>query len=95
MTLDELDTRLDLWHSTKYPNVWWPRTFLKLGEEYGEFSEALRKENIQEASLEAADIIFILFNLIRHLGGDLPKALVQKLVIIEARLTDPNAGRSK
>jgi NTP pyrophosphatase (non-canonical NTP hydrolase) len=104
VTIQELANRLHAWHHTKYgnraPNI--PRTVRKLGEELGEFHEALIRaaapqldppappaEGMPHESTpdeEAADVVFLLFHLCRAAGYPLGPTLVRKLKAIEDRI---------
>lgn len=94
MTLHDLAARLADWHRAKYGDrpVQFDRTVLKLYEEFGELALALECSP-SEFATEAADVVIVLFHLVRGRGVSLAAAIERKLAVIEERLTNPNAGR--
>ncbi len=95
MTLSQLEYRLATWHKAAFPggvDVW--RTLGKAVAELGELADAIESEQSPYLIAdEAADVVFCLFFLCMGLGVSLGHEIHEKLAIIEARLTDPNAGR--
>lgn len=103
MTLTELERYYADWHGKKYgrrdpapycPNgVILPASYAKLLEEVGELGEALMKEDKDAVAIEAADVIGILFNLVRGVGRSLPAAITAKLDVLYKRLDDDAGNR--
>jgi len=89
--LRELQQRLEEWHRKKYGAgpVNMGRTLAKLCEELGELAEAINRDLRQCAGMEAADMVFVLFHIVRACGEDFADHLEAKLEIIEARLNYP------
>lgn len=105
MTLARLESLLVEWHHARYgPRVPSPAaphgvllipTAEKLVEEARELREAFERQDYDAMAVEAADIIFVLFHLIRGVGRSLPDAVIAKLFVIDRRLADPDFGRAK
>lgn len=104
MTLRELEYRLTLWHRLRYAGkpVDPAATLRKLTEELREFADEVLAHLARgdadagrRAAVEAADVLFVLVQLVRACGGSLADAAAYKLDVIERRLTDPAAGRDR
>jgi NTP pyrophosphatase (non-canonical NTP hydrolase) len=93
-TLAAVERRLAEWHLRKYgpAPVDLARTVAKLGEEFGELCRAFLRGG-KAIGREAADMVFVLFHLVRGCGYSLTAAVNEKIPVIERRLTDPSAGR--
>lgn len=103
ISLDTLAQALQLWHETRYGRrkpgedcphgVTLSATLIKFEEEVQEFRKAFADRKPEDVAEEAADVIFVLFHLVRGVGAGLPGAMASKLNVIFRRLQDDAAGR--
>jgi Lar family restriction alleviation protein len=94
--LAQIETRLAAWFAAKYPEgVTDKELFVKFSEEVVEYIAVKGIWSLPEtpALIEAADVCIVLFNTAARFGHSLGDAILDKLAIIERRLTDPNYGR--
>jgi NTP pyrophosphatase (non-canonical NTP hydrolase) len=104
-TLAAVERRLAEWHLRKYgpAPVDLARTVAKLGEEFGELCRAFLRGG-KAIGREAADMVFVLFHLVRGCGYSLTAAVNEKIdsfaggggasTGIEAGVAADSAGRS-
>jgi NTP pyrophosphatase (non-canonical NTP hydrolase) len=66
-----LEQELEKWHEQKYgrSEIDVPKTMRKLGEEFGEFVEAVMGGDSVKISEEATDVMFVMMHIVRHFGG--------------------------
>lgn len=90
MDMSEFENELMVWHDRKYgrTDIDVPKTMRKLGEEYGEFIEAVMTGNPEHIAEEAADVFFVMTHIVRHCVGvgKLNQAATEKLVELDRRL---------
>lgn len=90
MEVSLVEKALSDWHAAKYgrSEINIPKTMRKLGEEYGEFIEAVMLGNPSDIAEEAADVLFVMMHIVRQVGGvgALSLALDSKLLEIDRRL---------
>lgn len=92
MDLATLEHQLKCWHEKKYGkgNLNAPKTMRKLGEEFGEFMEAVMYGSPSCIAEEAADVLFVMTHVVRYYCGPgaLDDAVAAKLLVIHNRLLE-------
>ena len=90
--LDQLQQRIKTWADARMPARDIPGRIRKVGEEHGEFGEAVTRylmdqtsANAVKAGLEAADIVLVLADTLELMGLSLYTCLETKMKIIERR----------
>ena len=71
MEIGTLEDELAKWHEKKYGSskIDVPKTMRKLGEEFGEFIEAVMGGNPAKISEEATDVMFVMMHIVRQFDG--------------------------
>lgn len=71
MEIGALEHELAKWHEKKYgrSEIDVPATMRKLGEEFGEFVEAVMGGDPAKISEEATDVMFVMMHIVRQFGG--------------------------
>ena len=89
---DQLRQRMKVWADARMPDRDIPGRLRKLGEESGEFSEAITRymmdpttDNAVEAGMEAADIALVLTDALDMMGLSLLHCMQMKIEVIEER----------
>jgi hypothetical protein len=90
--MKHLQQRIKTWADKRMPERDIPGRLRKLGEEHGEFGEAVTRymmsptaDNAIAAGIEAADMAMILTDSLDMMGLSLLKCMQLKMQIIEAR----------
>lgn len=90
--LDRLQQRIKTWADARMPDRDIPGRLRKLGEEHGEFGEAIThylvdrtSANAVKAGIEAADMVLVLADTLEMMGLSLYTCLDTKMKIIEQR----------
>ena len=96
MNLSTIEEQLRNWHKRKFGNgdLDVAATLRKLGEEFGEFIEAIHNAEPGPIAEEATDVLFVMCHLVREFAGAgaLNEAAVAKLDVIYDRLHAEEGG---
>lgn len=97
MELGALEQELANWHEKKYgrTSIDVPASMRKLGEEFGEFVEAVILGNSAHIAEEAADVLFVMAHIVRHFGGSIGETSETKLKEIFYRLYHGKSSYSR
>lgn len=90
--LNQVQQRIKAWADARMPNRDLPGRIRKLGEEHGEFGEAITRyimdstpANAVKAGIEAADIVLILADMMELMDVSLHSFILTKLIELEMK----------